>query len=88
MSDAILPRVAAHISAYTGIHASTITLDSSFDTLGFDSLDRVELAMLVEDEFAVALPDGAEHDWKTVGDICGWVETMSRASSKEAVRRG
>jgi acyl carrier protein len=75
VSADILPRVANLINGYTGVLAETITQDTDFDAIGFDSLDRVELAMLVEDEFHIELPRDAEGDWKTVGDITGWLET-------------
>lgn len=35
----------------------TLTEDSVFSQLGFDSLDRVELIMAVEEKFGISFPD-------------------------------
>lgn len=37
--------------------------------LGADSLDGVELAMMLEDEFGLLFEDGVIEDCKTVGDV-------------------
>lgn len=42
--------------------------------LGADSLDVVELAMGVEDEFNITIPDDDINKLKTVGDIVNYVE--------------
>lgn len=67
--NAPLERVAKLIADEFGVEADTITEATELDALGLDSLDRVELAMLVEDDFALELPRDVEGDWKTVGDI-------------------
>ena len=35
----------------------TLDLDSNFSELGFDSLDRVELIMAVEEKFDISFPE-------------------------------
>lgn len=45
--------------------------------LGFNSLDLVNLACLVEDEFDVEIPDRAIRDFKTVGDVITFIEKQS-----------
>lgn len=42
--------------------------------LGLDSLDVIDLAMSVEDEFDIEVPDDAIDGIKTVGDIVRFVE--------------
>ena len=49
--------------------ASSITGD-----LGADSLDLVDLAMSIEDEFDIELSDGALDKIKTVGDLVAYIE--------------
>ncbi|CAM3842155.1 acyl carrier protein [Agrobacterium radiobacter] len=39
--------------------ADLITPDASIDSLGGDSLDDIELAILLEDEFNIEINDGA-----------------------------
>lgn len=46
-----------------------ITRDAQFEDLDLDSLDLVELAQIVEDEFGVELDGDAVKDVKTVGDV-------------------
>ena len=55
-----------------------ITRDATFESLDVDSLDLVELAQIVEDEFGVELDGGAVKDVKTVGDVIDLV--VARAS--------
>ena len=42
---------------------------ATFDSLDLDSLDLVELAQIVEDEFGVELDGDAVKDVRTVGDV-------------------
>ena len=75
MSEAILGRVAVIIHTYCGEDTQRISQATTFDELRLDSIDRVELAMQIEDEFLVEIPPSLEDGWKTVGDITGWLET-------------
>ena len=54
-----------------------ITRDATFEDLDVDSLDLVELAQIVEEEFGVELDGDAVKDVKTVGDVIDLV--VSRA---------
>jgi acyl carrier protein len=52
-----------------------INLNSSFqDDLGLDSLDLVEFALAVEDEFNINVPDKEITDIKTIGDVVRLIE--------------
>lgn len=42
--------------------------------LGADSLDLVDLAMSIEDEFDIELSDDALEKIKTVGDLAAYIE--------------
>lgn len=42
--------------------------------LGFDSIDHVELAMILEKAFDIALPDDEINDWVTVKDVVSNIE--------------
>ncbi len=48
--------------------------DSTLDSLGFDSLDRVELVMLIEEEFGIAISDEAADSITTVRDVIKVIE--------------
>ena len=43
------------------------------DDLCVDSLDAVELTMMLEDEFDIVLPDEVMADVRTYGDVVGMV---------------
>ena len=51
-----------------GPDADQITRDSTFEELDIDSLDLVELAQIVEDEYGVVLKGEDMKELKTVGD--------------------
>ena len=55
-----------------------ITRDATFESIDVDSLDLVELAQIVEDEFGVELDGDSVKDVKTVGDVIDLV--VARAS--------
>lgn len=44
------------------------------EDLGADSLDMVEMLMLVEEEFGISIPDEDAMNLKTVGDIVKYIE--------------
>lgn len=68
-------RVIKVISEQFGVSKSEIKPDSNFTTdLGGDSLDMVELAMTLEDEFYIELPDEEAMKVVTVADAVALVE--------------
>lgn len=53
----------------------SITLDTSLsEDLEADSLDAVEVIMALEDEFGIEIPDEEAEHFKTIGDICKFIE--------------
>ncbi|MGZ8666059.1 MAG: phosphopantetheine-binding protein [Solirubrobacterales bacterium] len=56
----------------------TVSREASFEELDVDSLDLVELAQVVEDEFGVELGGDDVKDLKTVGEAIDLV--VARAS--------
>ena len=51
-----------------GPDASQITREATFEELDIDSIDLVELAQIVEDEYGVVLKGEDMKELKTVGD--------------------
>lgn len=64
--------------AEMGADRAQFSREATFEELDVDSLDLVELAQVVEDEFGVALEGDDVKDLKTVGDAIDLV--VSRAS--------
>ena len=56
--------------------AGTVTLNDSFDGLGADSLDLVELIMSFEEEFGIAIKDEHIDQIKSVGNVVEYVHSM------------
>jgi acyl carrier protein len=50
----------------------TLTPETTFESLDFDSLDIVDMMMACEDEFGVQIPEDAE--LKTVQDLLDLIE--------------
>lgn len=56
-------------------NVDSITLDTSLtEDLEADSLDAVEVIMSLEDEFGIEIPDEEAEHFKTIGDICKFIE--------------
>ena len=73
MSDT-LDRVKDLIVNLLNVDKATITEQSRFiNDLGADSLDAVEIVMAVEEEFGIEIPDDADENIKTVGDITKYI---------------
>lgn len=52
-----------------------VTMDASItDDLGADSLDVADIAMSLEEEFDITIPDDQLQNIKTVGDIVKYIE--------------
>lgn len=63
------------LSSQLEIEEEYITLESDLtDDLGASSLDLVDLAMSIEDEFGIEVPDELIETVKTVGDVVNFIE--------------
>ena len=70
-------RVKEIIREQLGIPTDELTPGTRFiDDLGCDSLDTVELAMELEEEFSIEIPDADLGDGtdKTVGEVIAYIE--------------
>jgi acyl carrier protein len=63
--------------AEVGADHDAITRDATFEDLDVDSLDLVEIAQIVEDEFGVELEGEAVADLNTVGQVIDLVVARS-----------
>lgn len=69
-------KVRALIAKYLGIDAERLTDEAHFrNDFDLDSLDRLELLMLLEDEFfGVEISDDAIQEIEVVGDLIRYME--------------
>ena len=76
-ADQVQTRVVETLASF-GPDADQITRESTFEELDIDSLDLVELAQIVEDDYGVELKGDDMKNLKTVGDAIELV--VARAS--------
>jgi acyl carrier protein len=70
----IFSRVQSVIREAHNVPTDSINLESNLkEDFKMDSLDKVELAMDIEAEFSLFIPDGVEDNFKTVQDIVDYV---------------
>ncbi len=71
----IFEKVKSILAQQLDLDESKITMDSLIvDDLGADSLEIVDLAMNLEDEFDLQISDEAIENVKTVGDVVRLIE--------------
>ena len=74
-----LDKVKSLLANQLNIDESKIEESSKIiDDLGADSLDVVELLMVLEDEFGVSISDEQALEIKTVGDIVKIIEESNK----------
>ena len=66
-------KIANYLAAQLDISADTISPDTTFESLGVDSLDTVEMVMDLEDELGVELE--LEEKIATIGELVAFVES-------------
>jgi acyl carrier protein len=67
-------RVRKIIATFGAVDGASLTDSATFDALGVDSLDLVEIVMGIENEFGFDIPDVAVEQFRTVGDAIRYVE--------------
>ena len=66
-------KIAKYLSEQMDISMDEITPDTTFESLGIDSLDTVEMVMDLEDELGVELE--LEEKVATIGELVAFVES-------------
>jgi len=82
--DAIAKRSIEIIAKAKNIPTDSITLDTTFEELNIDSLDKINISFEVEEAFDIAIPDDALGSLKTVGDVVRGVEQLVAAKAGAA----
>ena len=66
-------KIQSYLAAQLDISADEITRETTFESLGIDSLDTVEMVMDLEEELGVDLE--LEEKVNTVGELVDFVES-------------
>lgn len=70
----IQDKVFAKIAETLSVDKETLTPETTFDSLGADSLDMVEFSMDVEEEFGVGIEQSDIAGIKTLGDAVEFIK--------------
>jgi acyl carrier protein len=70
----ITDRIISNISKKSGVPSTELTLDSTFESVGVDSLDGVEIIVDTEFEFKITIPDNRLLQLHSVGSLVDYVD--------------
>ncbi len=80
--EEITKKIISKINNKIGDPTGQISLDSTFESVGFDSLDSIEIIVDAEDEFNIRIPDNRLTMFPTVGVLVDYVHTTLKGRSK------
>ena len=87
MSEFVEPRVRRVVADHLGVGLEELAPDVSLiDDLAADSLDLVELAVEIERQFGISLPEALIDEIRTYGDIVDTVLQLTRAQREAEFR--
>ena len=72
----LFEKIRAIICDYFELDEDEVTPETTFADIGADSLDMVDLAMSLEDDFRVEVTDEALERFVTVADVVEYIEAM------------
>lgn len=84
MSDELIQRVRSVIASVKRVPQEQISLDASFQELGIDSMDGVEILFALENEFDINIPDEAAKSIRSVREMAEGVARLLASKSAEA----
>lgn len=83
-TDQIATKVIELAAEHGGVLSAEVTPAHHFvNDLNYDSLDRVEFAMSLEDEFEMSVPDERADQFQTVGDVIRYIQEQSAVQVSE-----
>ncbi|PYS98346.1 MAG: phosphopantetheine-binding protein [Acidobacteria bacterium] len=83
MSDkTVAERVIRVFADFKKVPAEEITMDTTFEELGFDSLDGLNLVFELEEEFDLTIPDDRVASMKGVRQAVEGIEALLDAKEK------
>lgn len=77
----LFQRVVKVISKSNRIPAESITLDTSFEQLGLDSVDAVNITFDLEEEFGIEIPGDGLLGLNTIRDIVSRLDSVLAESA-------
>jgi acyl carrier protein len=84
--DDIGPRIIELVAKSKNLPAKDVKMESTFDELQIDSLDKINLSFAVEEMFSIEIPDESLNSLKTVGDVVRGVKLLSAAAPPDTAK--
>jgi acyl carrier protein len=84
MMNQVAEECIALIAKQKSISPEQVRLDSTFDELAVDSLDRVSLAFDIEEKYDIEIPEQKLGQIKTVNDMVVGIEEAVRQKTADA----
>jgi acyl carrier protein len=81
MSEELIQRIRSVIANTQRIPIEKVAIDSSFQELGIDSMDGVNILFALENEFNITIPDEAAKQIRSVREMMEGVEKLIAAGS-------
>ena len=83
MSDgSVAERVIKVFAAFKKVEPAEIKMETTFEELGFDSLDGLNLIFELEEEFDIMVPDDKVQSMKSVAEVVEGIEALLDAKEK------
>ncbi len=82
--DELTARVRAVIAKAQHLPEEKITAESTFQELGIDSLDGINILFAVESEFNINIPDDAAQNLRSVRDVIDGIAKLLEAGGSQA----
>jgi acyl carrier protein len=79
MEQDVSREVRAIIAEQLSIPVDTLKDEVTLDSLGADSLDRVEIVMNLEDHFSIEIDDEQAEKLSTIGDVVAYIQTLVKS---------
>jgi acyl carrier protein len=81
MPGELTERVIRVIAATQHLPPEKITEDSTFEELGIDSMDGINILFALENEFTISIPDEAAREVRGVKDLVAGVERLLQSAA-------
>jgi acyl carrier protein len=84
MQEDLTRRVISVMAATQHMAEDKITIDSTFQELGIDSLDGINILFALESEFDINIPDDAAKEIRSVRQMVDGVQQLVEAKAAQA----
>ena len=74
----MLEKVKEIVAEGLDVNAADLTEETTFESLGADSLDLMDMVMTFEDVFGVEIDTEAIGDLKTIGSVVTYIEGLKK----------